>query len=257
MRRKWGRLMSEQITIGICDDDKMALISIKGALQSYFEIYNIEVKIEGFQKVAILSERLKNKRYDLLFLDTDIGGNDGIDFARELRDEYSDIQLVFVSSHEERVYESLEVAPLAFIRKDKFLLDITEFMKRFDKLYDKLLKKDTILMVQIQNQGLYKVALGKILYFEGWKHYQLMYEEGEAEPKGIVSKLKDLEKELKPKGFVRIQRGYLVNMKYVNRLEKSELVLEGDLRLPVSRNNLQYVKKMMIDYNMNNDVMIL
>lgn len=249
--------MKDQLTIAVCDDEMVSLATIKGAIQSYFELEQINVNIETFQSVITLYGALQKTKFDLLFLDIDINGDDGIFFAKKLREEHSKIPLVFISSHEERVYESIAVTPLAFIRKDKFIRDITEFMERFINTFDSMFEKDESIMVQIQNQGLYKVPLNNILYFEGWKHYQLLYEVDQKDPKVIISKMKDLEQVLTTSGFVRIQRGYIVNLKHVIGLERNELVLINKHRLLVSRNLVQNVKKVIIEYHMSHDVMIL
>lgn len=242
--------MNKNLMLAICDDEEISLVCLKGALQAFYENKNLSVAIDLFQSVKKMEQSLLVKNYDLIFLDINIQKDDGIKFAKNLRNEYPKIPIVFVSNQEERVFEAITVSPLAFIRKDKFISDLQEFMKRFEDIYNEMQKQQKTLLVQIQNQGLYKVPVEQVICFEGYMHNQIMYEIGESEPKIIVSKLKDLENELEKDGFVRIQRGYLVNMKHVIKLEKSQLVLSNNMQIPIARSNVQNVKSILFEYNM-------
>ncbi len=249
--------MKKDLVIGICDDDEMSIISIQGFVKSFLDKEGIYADIMTFKNTDDLFIALKSQMFDLLFLDIDIGESDGIAFAKKIRKLYLDVALVFVSSHEERVYESIEVNPLAFVRKDKFISDFSTLLNRFHSIFEEIIKREQVIVVQVQNQGPYKVSLDHILYFEGNMHYQFMYETSQKEPKVIASKMKTLEEELRSKDFMRIQKGYLVNMKHVIKIEKQEVVMSGGTRLPVSRNMIKKIREQMLQYNMEHHAMIL
>ena len=53
----------------------------------------------------------------------------------------------------------------------------------------------------------------------------------------------DFEEKLKNDGFFRIHRGYLISLSKVKKLVKNDVIMEGDISLPVSRSNQKALKE--------------
>ena len=58
----------------------------------------------------------------------------------------------------------------------------------------------------------------------------------------------DFEEQLKNDGFFRIHRGYLISLAKVKKLSKSDVIMEGDVILPVSRSNVKALKDALYAY---------
>lgn len=56
----------------------------------------------------------------------------------------------------------------------------------------------------------------------------------------ISEKLSDIETKLENSGFVRCHISYLCNLAYVQELRRTELVLQGGQRVPISRNRYSH-----------------
>ncbi len=54
-------------------------------------------------------------------------------------------------------------------------------------------------------------------------------------------------------GFARCHRSYLVNLRYVSRLTRSEVILDDGRALPLSRSMSDAVRKSFIDYYRGDD----
>ena len=59
----------------------------------------------------------------------------------------------------------------------------------------------------------------------------------------VRENMQDFEKELAGKGFVRTHAAYIVALRYCRKFEKNDIVLEGDVKVPVSRERRQMAKE--------------
>ena len=75
-----------------------------------------------------------------MFLDIDMPGISGLEIAKKLREENSDIILIFVSAHEQYVFESIEYSPFRYIRKSRIekelFLDLKAAYARLGEMQD-------------------------------------------------------------------------------------------------------------------------
>ncbi|MCD7760703.1 MAG: LytTR family transcriptional regulator [Clostridiales bacterium] len=68
---------------------------------------------------------------------------------------------------------------------------------------------------------------------------------------------RDLEEALSPKGFLRIHKGYLVNYKFIRRLENTEAVLTNGERIPLSRRRVQEIRTRYLELMQDGRTVIL
>lgn len=86
------------MNIAICDDDESCVNQIKQLLQSYQESENLCIRTYYSGKAFIenLDEALEN---DIVFLDIEMPDISGIEVAHKLREEHSEMMIIFVTSH--------------------------------------------------------------------------------------------------------------------------------------------------------------
>ena len=113
--------MEQIIKIAICDDEKSTLEIIKNITKTIFADKNLSTSIETFLEPKSLLEVLAKERMDLIFLDIELNKEDGIEVAKEISNMGMDTKIVFISSHEERVFDSLKTHPYGFVRKNNFI----------------------------------------------------------------------------------------------------------------------------------------
>ena len=75
----------EKLRLAICDDESVVLSVVSGAIASAFKKKGIQVEVMTFRRVKDLEERMKEVEFQLLFLDIDMPGLDGIETAKALR----------------------------------------------------------------------------------------------------------------------------------------------------------------------------
>ncbi|WP_050699013.1 LytR/AlgR family response regulator transcription factor [Anaeromassilibacillus senegalensis] len=224
------------ISIAYCDDERAALNLYPEQVRAAFQHYRRSVEIERFQRPGLLMERIAaNNRFDLLFLDISMPDMNGIELGRQLRKLADDVLIVFVSSHEELVFESFQVTPFRFIRKGHFYQDLEEGIPA---IIAELEKRQTELQID-NGKEVYRIAPYKILYIESSDKIQKLFTlQGTVE---IRYKLKELETLLAEYGFIRVHKGYLVNARFIACVNKREVVLNTGESIPLSKYRLEQV----------------
>ena len=178
--------MSKVISVAVCDDDETMLPIIAGVVQATFPAEGATV--ETFSSAKQFCDRMEENGFDLLFLDIDMPETDGIELGLKLRNAKRNIDIVYVSEREDRVFESFKVHPFGFVRKRNFLKDIRSVAKlwldsREAVPADKFVIEGT--------KGSLAVQLSEIIYIESMKKTQYVHIKGVEEPFGPLARLKN------------------------------------------------------------------
>ncbi len=243
-----------KLRIAACDDNKIALDMIANAVKNYFILQDYEVEIETFTEVNSIRRRLTETEFHLLLLDIDMPVMDGISMGKELRNHGYHTSIIFVSNREDKVFAALKVKPDGFIRKSHILEDIPEVLATYLQTHHENITQS--LIIESRDQ-LKVIPYNEILYIEGNKKSQLIYAENKGEPVPIRTTMQELEKELEPLGFIRIHKGYLVNYKHIQIIGDTEIVIDDDKKLPISRRKLQEVKSRFLDLMQSKGIIVL
>ncbi|MDL2276660.1 LytTR family DNA-binding domain-containing protein, partial [Breznakia sp. OttesenSCG-928-G09] len=179
------------------------------------------------------------REYDLYFLDIDMPNLNGFELATKIQEQYPNTILLFVSNHNEFVYDSFKFDAFFFVRKDHFESDMKDALKLAN---EKLLRKEKRYI--LENKGDKRtIPYNDILYFEKLKNkiriktmnhgdfYELQ------SMKGLQQKIN-----LKELGFCLISAGTCVNLNSIVRLNGNDVFLKGDISLIASRRYLPELK---------------
>lgn len=229
-----------KIKIALCDDDVKALPVIAGAAESAFLEKGICADIERFTSGKALLQAMEQTRFQILLLDIEMPGMDGIAVGRKLRENGDNTQIVYVSEAESRVFESFLVQPLGFVRKSNFLNDIAAVVELYVKTCTQDEKSDYI---EFQTRsGLLTLKSRQIRYIEGSRNYQLIYLDGQKQPAEAKMTMEKLEAVTRPHDFIRIHKGYLVNYRFIQRISATAVTLLDGTQLPIGRSKAAEVK---------------
>ena len=226
--------------IAICDDEKniRELIASK-VLKQYPEA---EIVFFSSGEELLLSD----KNIDILFLDIQMSGRNGMETARELRKKDKTVVLIFVTAVEEYVFQAFDVGAFNYIVKP---IDDTKFEDVLCRAVDELFSKDMDVReseanyVMISNGGVHtKVMIDDIVYAEVFNRKVVIHKlDDEIEYYGKMSDLEAVAGE----SFFRPHRAYLVNFKYVEKYDATTIYLEKGTALMAKQNYPDFVKKYM------------
>lgn len=244
----------EKLRLAICDDDSVVLSVVSGAIASAFKKKGIQVEVLTFRRAKDLEDRMKELEFQLLFLDIDMPEMDGITFAKKVRASNSRTDIIFVSSREDKVFDALRTNPGGFIRKSRFLEDAPEVIETWLKNRP---KEETPKLVVQGARETVSYSLDSILYIEGEGKIQNLHIASQKDLVQVRRSMQELEEVLDPQGFLRIHKGYLVNYRYIRRLEDTEAVLTNGERIPLSRRRVQEIRNRYLELMRGGGTVIL
>lgn len=225
------------LRIAVCDDDQAISHSYKDRIKALFESKHVDATIFNYTKGSKLIADCKELPFDLIFLDIDMPEMSGFDVAEKINEIIEDPVIIFITNEEQLVYRSLRYSPFRFIRKTYIVAELNEAIVSFLDLHFKRSKTQIFNCV---NGELVAINIKDIMYIESNKHKVTVY----TQKKDFVTKAKisELEESLKNFGFIRVHIGYLINMKYIYSIEKTEIIFMNQASVPMSRHRTEQVK---------------
>lgn len=214
------------LRIAICDDDKILVTQIEEMLNRYLDKKMIDRYIEIFYDGASL-ERIyeKGDRFDIIYLDIEMSGKNGIEAAKSIRRLDRDVLLIYVSSYETYFMQLFEVEPFRFIKKP---IKETEFEEVIDFAYERIIEEDAYFEYKY-NKTVGKVLIRKIMYFESAGRIVNIHTEESTYR--YYGKLDEVERRLVQNKipFLRIHKSFYVNFHFVDKITFSKLILSDIL----------------------------
>lgn len=230
----------DMLKILVADDEPVFLEKIKQMLTVYAEQMKFPVRIDGFTRDDISDFLLR--AYDIAFLDIDFGQKRGagIEIARRLRMERNDAVIIFVTNFVEYAPEGYELRAFRYLLKT----DADEKLKPyFEEAVTQFTAKREYLTVQ-SGGDLIHLNVDDILYLESDKHTVYVHVRNcTNSPYSCYATLQSFEQKLAPLGFLRIHKSFLVNMRWLEKLQYCEALLKDGEFLRVSEKNYAAIKK--------------
>ena len=216
------------IRIAVIDDEAEAREKIVECLSYVSEREETELSVSEFSSgLAFLGNY--SPIYDIILMDIEMPGENGLEVARMLRETDKSVLLIFVTNMAQYAVSGYEVDALDFIVKPVNRYTLAMKMKRAIARTAKRLDD----AVQIKSEGeLYTIRASSVKYVESDGHYVIYHTaEGNFSEYGT---LKIAENKLGKRCFVRCNRCYLVNLRYVDAVKRDCAVIGGE-ELLISR----------------------
>lgn len=175
--------------------------------------------------------------FDIIFLDIKMPEISGMELAKLMRENGQESIIVFVTSAEEYVYEAYDVEAFNFLIKP---LNDEKLKNVLKKAVVKVTacNNDDFLIISSEHQ-IKKILLRDIFYIESVGRTVKIHCTG-----GIIEtyrQIGDLEQTLSDKHFFRCHKSFLLNLEYVSRFDKAEIVMEnGDTVFPARKRMKQF-----------------
>lgn len=225
------------MNIAVCDDERLIREQLAGLIREQKPDCTVDLYAAGEQ---LLSAKV---HYDMIFLDIQMEGLNGIETARLLRERGEDGILVFITALKEYVFEAFDVAAFHYllkpVRKEKFI----EVFQRADAETKKQKngKKD-LLFVKTRGRCI-KIEKDRILYVESRARKAAIHTDKEVLE--IYATMNRLEEEL-GEHFYRCHRGYLVNLAQIREYGTDRITLGNGENVYLSKEKYpEFVKKYM------------
>lgn len=230
------------IQLYICDDEYIFCEKYRKMAE---QILGRDPEIRTYTDPCIFWEELQQVGADIVLLDIDMPGLDGLEIAARMDQLPCKPILIFVTCQDALVYQTFQYHPFGFIRKscveqemEPVLLEALEEWKKRNCRFT--FRSDSQLIT---------LPLEEIFYFEALGNYLNLHTEHTVYR--IRETMANVERELGVYGFVRIHKGYLVNQQAVYRIGSNEVVVKGNNVLPIGRSCREQAREQLVRYMMS------
>ncbi len=214
--------------ICICDDDSFAVKEIRSRLEP-FQTESDGFSISDFScGEELLEFYKKGGSFDIVFIDIEMKGINGIEAAELIREYAPETIIIFISSHSSYIFDAFRIEALHFLVKPIKEREFNEVFTRAMKKYTATNASVILKWESVRN----KITINKISFVEGYnRHLTVHTASGNYEAVGKISEIYEI---LKPHGFVRVHQGFIVNMNFIKSFNANEVELTDGSRVAVS-----------------------
>lgn len=216
------------ITIAICDDESFMIKELEEALCNFFHSIHTEIHVLKF--LDGLSLLQCNIPLDIVFLDIQMDGLNGMDTAKKLRNHGYTGFLIFITVLDEMVFQSFEVQAFDYLVKP---LKKDAFEKTMHRLFSSLKNNSNHNLFIQKGTECMIIPFADIVYCEVINR-KIFLHLSDKKMIDYYDKLEHLEKKLDQR-FFKCHRSYLINLKYLRSYRHGLAYLSTGETVPVSR----------------------
>ena len=205
--------------IAICDDEVFMVQILEEKIKKLLPDAVIDKYLSGDELIA------SGSKPDILFLDIQMPGMDGMETAKMLRQDNEDMILIFVTAAEEYVFQAFDVGAFHYLVKpfsDEKLKEVVTKAVHNIKRSSRLEKDEKYIMVQTAGSHI-KIFLRDIVYAEVYNRKVIIHTRStDIEYYGKLQELSDMA----GTDFFRTHRAYLVHFKYVEKYDATNAIAQ-------------------------------
>ena len=215
--------------IAICDDERNQSEYLKKEVLAWADKRRNLCEIATFPSAeAFMFEYSENKNYDIILLDIEMGQMNGVELARKLRADDDRLQIIFVTGYDKYIADGYDVAALHYLMKP---VDEDKLFSVLDRAAKLISDREKVLVIT-ENKISEKIPLHKIIYIEAQQNYVVIHAvDGEHRTRAALSAI---EKQLDD-GFFRTGKSFIVGMRYVSSISRTEITLDDGAHIPLGR----------------------
>lgn len=240
--RKAGRGVN--MKIAICDDEEVFIENTIDMIKSILADADM-CSITACKSGEELLEKHCLEKYDIIFLDIEMGGISGMETAREIRKYDSEVIIVFLTNYSEFALEGYEVDAYRYLVKNQ---PVYIFEKQFRSVFEKYSQKHKLFEISDRNTTSY-VYLKDICFFEILnKRITVHTLTDEYE---FCGKMADIEQQFKNDAlFIKPHKSFLINLAHIRAICVSDIIMANGKKVPLSRNYKKAIADRYVSYMM-------
>lgn len=224
------------IRIALCDDDKSVAESVEACIASSgFTGCTFDVFYDGQKLLDYL--HTNDERYNIYLMDIEMPLVGGIEAATAIRRADSDALILFITDHQEFVYDVFETLPFRFLRKPVKQEDL---QKALAAAIDHIGLSGQLFFYRVGHEKR-QVPCRDILYFESVGRKVIIH--GASTQEELYGKISSIAEGVDRNLFAQIHVSFLVNLDYIRAIRQGEVALANGTVLPVSKKFQKHIRE--------------
>ena len=238
------------IRIAVCDDERCFTEQIDHIIANHArDITPPPETVLYTSSGQLLYDVEEGAHFDLLLLDIEMPEKDGMSLAASLRRHLPLSLIIFITSHTQYAVKAYELSVFRYIPKSEMETCLPLALKDASRIL-KQSSSDTYIIESARR--IQKLSAEDIIYVYKQQKYSVIAAKGGEIPvrKPLAQVLEELNT-LTAGGtgsFLLVERGYIVNLFHVEKLEDEQIYLDNGSVLPVSRNRLKETREAITRY---------
>lgn len=232
------RQVRSMINIAVVDDEPIFIDTLINKIADCCSSLGIEYLVDKYSNGYNILENYT--KYHLVFLDIEMPSIDGIATAKRINDLKGTAEIpfiIFVTSHDELVFDALKSFPYSFIRKNMIDIDLSECVSRINSYFKQI--HQTIILHSERKD--IPIIIDEIVYLEKIKNYVIFHTYNQDYK--VRSDMNTEFEKISSYSFVRPHIGYAVNNKAIQYIAVDCVLLKNDITIPMNKKYREEIKK--------------
>lgn len=228
--------------IGVCDDETLQVKVNMLYINEIAKKNHIDVEVKGMTKVETLYKFMDENRFDLIFLDIDMGEVSGLEAAERIMAKYPDTEIVFLTGHREFANEAFDVEAAGYIVKpiDEKKLERVLMKSMKHIMAQNMTESQASLVVNVENLK-NKINQSDIIYIERSGPKSVIYT-GTKEY-SVYETLTALYERLAENKFIRISQSFVINKDFIKEIKGGIVYMKNGGEFVIGRTYKKEVNK--------------
>jgi len=227
--------------VAIVDDSNTDAVYMDELLKVWARQRNMPLQSHCFGSAEqFLFRYAEDKDWDILLLDIEMGAMDGVTMAKRVRQDNEAVQIVFITGYSDYIAEGYEVAALHYLMKP---VNREKLQAVLDRALEKRKQEERYLNLEAYGE-MVRIPFYEIRYLDVSANYVTVHAKADYTVKRTLG---DFEKELDDR-FCRVGRGMILNLKYIQRVTKTEVRLSDGTVLPLPRGAYEPLNRAIIQH---------
>lgn len=229
------------LRVGICDDEPLVAGVLKRNILEIADRNGWNINVSYYESGNELLEAVDVLQ--AVFLDIDMPQMDGIETGKRIGEKNPECKIIMATGRADRFKDAFKIKAYDFVTKPFDKEEIKMVLDRYIKESKNLKKMDVY-----KNRNKYSIFYKDIRYIKAADSDVEIYVENEIFRKEIS--LNVLEVELDSNLFFRINRQYIVNMRWITDYEKGNISI-GNMNMKVSIRKRKIFERKFVEYDVS------
>ena len=233
--------------VAVIDDESIFRMQLKMMVEKVATNRALTLEVEEFDTGQSFVEALTERRFDIVFMDIYMPDMDGIETAKKLRALTEKTLLIFMTASEGHYPDAFSLHAFDYVTKP-FTLE------RIDNLISEIVDHTPIdaIFIKITVGSVdERIYLKNIVSVTTDGHYLEIHKDDGTSSRVRLTSGEFLGMTGSDKRFIMINRGIIINMDFINRIEGAEVYLDDRSIYPISAKKVAEITQQIRDYQFN------